>query len=207
MFGAAKTPTALLHELCAVRQEGKLADPDAFLREKERLLKKLPQGSLAGWAQASLVLMGMNPLIVAAISPNPHAKDGQYHSYEELRRAVVATVGLNNIMLPNHAAAPEKPVWQRQGQQQSNYKGPQSPRYAPYPKGNANKQQSQAQPQAKKTNDGAGPSGSKQVIGKWADAICADCGHPGHKSKGFKDCPKHVPNGQFQKDDKGKAKA
>ena len=209
MFGAAKTPTALLHELCAVRQEGKFADPDAFLREKERILKKIPHGSLAGWSQAALVIMGMDPLIVTAISPNPHAKDGQYHSYEELRKAVVATVGLNQLMLPNHTNKPDRNVWQKQGQQQSNGKGQSSPRYTPYTKGNNNKQQfQQGKSHTNKPTDGAGPASPKQVIGKWSDTICTDCGHPGHKSKGFKDCPKHVPNAQFQqKDDKGKGKA
>jgi hypothetical protein len=205
MFGATKTPTALFHELCSLRQEGKLSDPDAFLREKERLLKRLPVGSLAGWAQASAVMMGMNPLIIAAISPNPHSQDGQYHSYEELRKAVVATVGLNQLLLPNTPVSADKAGWQQQG----NHKGPNSPRFAPYQKSNTpNKHQSQGKAQATKAGDGAGPSTSKPVIGKWVKSICADCGHAGHQTKGYKDCPKHVPVTQFlQKDDKGKAKA
>ena len=213
MFGAAKTPTALLHELCYVRQEGKFADADAFLREKERILKKLPPNSLEGWAKASLVIMGMDPLLVAAISPNPHSKDGQYHSYEDLRKAVVATVGLNQLLLPNPPQTANTQGWQRQGQKPK-FNGQSSPRYAPYPQGNSNKSVQQGKPHANNNknsgNDGAGPSGSKQIIGKWADVTCADCGIAGHKSKGFKDCPKHVPLAQFQqkdKADKGKAKA
>lgn len=159
----------------------------------------LRHDNLAGWAQDPLFLMGMSPLLVAAVSQNLPTKDGQYHFYEGLRKAVVATVGPNQIMLPNHVANSDKQGWQKQDQQQSS-------RYTPYAKGNTNKQHTQTN----KTSDVAGAfdSGSKQVIGKWLDATCADCGHAGHKSKGFKNCPKHVPNAQFRrKDGKGKVKA
>ena len=205
MFGAAKSNSALVHELITVKQEGKLADPAAFLKEKERLLNKLPPDCMAGWLKASLVLLGMNPLLVAALSPNPHSKDGQYHSYEELRTAVIATVGLNQSLLPNPAA--DKPVWQKQSYKTTN-NGAGSPRFGPYNKNHSNKAPQQGKQQSNTGNaDQAGPSGTKQVIGKWPEVVCSDCGIAGHRSKGFKSCPKHQPSDQFQKDNKGKAKS
>jgi len=222
MFGEAKTNTAKFHELMAVKQEGKFADASLFLKEKERILNQLPPESMEGWVKAAAVLAGMNPLLVAAVSPNPHSPDGQFHSYEELRKAVIATVGLNQSLLPNSTAVLNTPHdkggWVgKSGKAGNNNSFPRSGPYNKPSNGNGNGNASGSgsgsknpgsgqQPPAK---NGAGPSGSggKKVIGNWADTVCVDCGFAGHRSKGYKLCPKHQPNTQNQHNGKGKDRA
>lgn len=221
MFGEAKTNTTKFHELLAVKQEGKFADASAFLKEKERLLNQLPPESMQGWVKAAAVLTGMNPLLVAAVSPNPHSPDGQFHSYEDLRKAVIATVGLNQSLLPNTPTVQHSPNdkggwFGKSGKSNHNF----SPRSGPYNKpasgnGNGNasgsgsgfKSPGSGQQQSAKGNAGPSGSGAKpKLIGNWPDTVCSDCGIAGHRSKSYKLCPKHQPNAQ-QYNGKGKDRA
>ena len=187
LFSEAATNQAKLQKLLEVTQTGKFADPAVFLKEKEKYLNKLPVDCMAGWVKASLAMQGMDPLLIAAISPNPHSQDGQYNSYEELRKAVVATVGLNKMLLPNNGSAASKEGWQKFS------KGSSSQPHQSQGSGSSsfNKGHQQKQHQAGPSQPKA-PSSGKKPIGDFLDQICSDCGHPGHRSKGFSKCPKHV---------------
>lgn len=187
MFGEATTNLAKLQKVLEVTQTGKFADPTVFLKEKERYLNKLPADCMAGWVKAGLAMQGMDPILVAAISPNPHSQDGQYHSYEELRKAVVATVGLNKMLLPNNGSA-GKESWQKfsksfPSQSQGSGAGSSQKQYPQKHQSGAGSSQPKAQPAAQTTS-------GKKVIGNRPDKVCSDCGHPGHYSKTFHMCPK-----------------
>ena len=219
LFGEALTLTAKIHRLMEVTQTDKVADAALFLKEKEKYLNLIPLDELPHNARAALVLWGMDPNLVTAISPNPASADGQFHSYDQVRAAVVNTIGLNRMLLDQNkrqrtndypsapaaaaatavlGAAPVAAVTAATGAPWKQAKGG-----GHFHRKSGGGQPSQAgQPyKAGNTGNQQGGGGSTSAGGKATGqggrTVCKDCGREGHWDAGTARCPKnpnHNPN-------------
>lgn len=218
MFGDDMTPTQRVQALASLTQTGKYTPPLEFLRGKEQLLNQIPAADMAGYVRAALTLQGMDPVLVQAITPNPASPDGQFHSYSEVRKQVVAVSSLNQQLLA--AAAQSKASGNATGSgnawQSSKYKGKSSYQHtASDNKQTSSQQQQHTQQQTQAPSQGQGSYSKKQQSshqseqpsksapqdsGKQpakiaaADAVCKDCSQKGHFSKSYFHCPKNPKN-------------
>jgi len=180
LFGEVLTKEGAFARVVQVVQEGKFADPLDFLREKERLLSKIPHADLSPSLRASAALLGMDPELrnqVHSQAQGVLGKDLHFQSYEQLKEAVLALV-------------------LRQGEMLAGMKGkrPQNP--AP----NHNPSQSQKSPRYGQTSNTPGkpfyPKGAPPYRPTWGphyvpidQRTCVDCKQVGHTSKNFWQCP------------------
>ena len=207
MFGDSLSKTAKIHTLATMTQTGKLTNPVDFLRAKEKILNQIPTEDMAGYIRAALTTLGMDPALVAAISPNPSSADGLYHSYADVRKQVVAVLGINQQLF--NAAAQNLQNSQKSGWQQKSHKGNSNQssatdKQSAQPSGQkrsgnfSNSQQPKStsnQPSGDKPAVAAGSTGSDKPVHKkpnpYENTICEDCGKKGHKNKGYFKCEKH----------------
>jgi len=188
MFGEVLTLQGNFQRLLSVTQEGPLADPLLFLKEKEKYLNKIPITDLSHVLRAGAVLIGMDAELRLAVQAHVRAdptvlqmgQEFQFQSYESLKGAVLAVVSLQSeILNSKKRGTPDARGFQQQ----------KSPR----PHGTYNPP---AQP-ATKHYTGAKPGGHK-TTGRWDNSIpldqriCADCGGRGHFNSRWHGCPKHV---------------
>lgn len=128
MFGDTLSKTGKIQALASMTQTGKLSNVMDFLRAKEKLLNQIPLEDMAGYVRAALAMSGMEPSIVTAISPNPTSPDGLFHSYADVRKQVVAVIGINN-QLWNAAAQAKHTASQSIDSQPSHWKKHHSNRF------------------------------------------------------------------------------
>ena len=215
MFGDDMTPTQRVQALASMKQTGKYSAPLDFLRGKEQLLNQIPSADMAGYVRAALTLQGMDPTLVQAITPNPAASDGQFHSYAEVRKQVVAVTSLNQQLLAAAAqnVANNQNKASGSGWQNQKYKGKPSyqnnnPDYR-YASNHSQQQQTQApsqgpsqskkqsasqQPEQQHNKNAAKDSSKQPVKMAAADAICKHCFQKGHFSNSYFHCPKNHKN-------------
>jgi len=133
MFGEVLTPAGNFIKLCSITQEGPLAEPLAFLKEKEKYLNKIPLESLAPDLRAAACLMGMDPELRVAVQAyvghlpgNTTGHDFQFQSYDHLKKAVLAvhTMQLEGFAQANNRLKRGGNMGQGQGQVFSPTKSP-----------------------------------------------------------------------------------
>jgi hypothetical protein len=206
MFGDSLSKTAKIQTLATLQQTGKYSNALDFLRAKEKLLNQIPTEDMAGYIRASLTLLGMDQVLVQAISPNPTSADGLFHSYADVRKQVVAVLGVNqqlfsaaahNLSTQQHKSSTN--AWQKSykgnnssyqtsdkqhSQQGHKRQGAANSSHQP----SADKQQ-QAQP--------ASTSSDKPAAKKpnpYENSVCSDCGKKGHTSLNYYKCEKNPRN-------------
>jgi hypothetical protein len=101
LFGEQLSFVSKLHKLIDVTQTGRLHDPKDYLKECEKIINLFSMGTLPDNVKAALVLYGMDAALMAAISPNIYSCDGFFENYEDVKKSVVATMGVQQMVSEN----------------------------------------------------------------------------------------------------------
>ena len=187
LFSDSLSTIGKIHKIISITQTEKCSDVMVFLKEKEKYLNKLPAAITMDDIKAALALWGMDTNMLTAICPNPHSKDGQFHSYEEIRKTVVATVGLNKLAFDNakrmRTSENQTGGWHKVGGAAK-----------PWNKTFAPAATSKGEASGSRSAQGPGPSTGTVLDTKPKDKsneVCKDCGQVGHWDSGFWYCPRN----------------